>query len=103
MQRLREIVQQTFHTDRQNMKLIQRDNETLILSNCTLLTYNQIEHIVDSMSNVDVSMHPDTTTLSGLLVVFTVLPRTQWYLGSPFVQLVLTAFVVYALACTPQS
>lgn len=97
MQQLREVVRQTFQTDRQNMKLIQRDDETLILSNCSLVTYNHIEHVVNTMSHVDVSMHPDTDPAAGLLVVFTVLPKTQWYLSSYFVQIVLTGLMVYVL------
>lgn len=82
------------------MKLIQRDDETLILSNCSLVTYNHIEYIVDNMSNVDVSMHPDVHDASSLLVVFTVLPRTLWYLSSSFVQVVLTGLMVYVLIAT---
>ena len=83
------------------MKLIQRDDETLILSNCSLVTYNHIEHVVNTMSHVDVSMHPDTDTSAGLLVVFTVLPKTLWYLSSSFVQVVLTGLMVYVLTGSP--
>lgn len=79
------------------MTLIQRDEYTLILQHCDMVTYHNFEYVVHGLGNVDVSIHSDTSGKGGFIVVFTLLPDVRWYCSATFVQYVATILLVNVL------
>jgi hypothetical protein len=96
MQRAKRTINQVLNLERSGGKLLQRDDYTLILSDCEFVPYSSIQLIADQYPHLQISVNHTDHSSSGFIVVFALTPHLNVFKTSACMQLflILTATVV---------
>lgn len=105
MQRLEQTIQTVFRVDEKGGRLIQRDNNTIMLYDYSFIANGAIQLILNQFPHADVTTHSCSSSSSGFVVMFTYMDMGSQWLRSETMQMVLLLLTVvivgnsYLLEC----
>ena len=99
MERAKRTIHQVLNLERSGGKLLQRDDCTLILSDCEFVPYSSIQLIADQYPQLQISVNHTDHSSSGFIVVFALTPHMNVFKSSVCMQLFLVLVAMVA-ACT---
>ena len=93
MQGLRQTVLEVMDVQRNGSKLIQRDDNTLVLSNTTFVNHKMLDVICEQQPHVDISI-VESTKSDGFLVIFALCTKQSLFLSAHFMQIFLCMILI---------
>lgn len=101
MERLRYELTTLFQNRKMHVSLIQRDDYTLIVSNCSVVLFAEMDYVSTKVRGVEITVEDSNTSSSGFIVIFTIYPKLSYWKCSLFMQYILVFFLsLSSVVCT---
>ena len=89
---LRQELNLIFKNRRMEVLFLQRDEYTLIISNCSMVMFAELEYLTTKINGLDVTVEESHTSDTGFIIIFTIYPRRSMCTTSQFIQYIFVIF-----------
>ena len=89
---LRQELNLIFKNRRMEVLFLQRDEYTLIISNCSMVMFAELEYLTTKINGLDVTVEESHTSDTGFIIIFTIYPRRSMWTTSQFIQYIFVIF-----------
>ena len=89
---LRQELNLIFKNRRMEVLFLQRDEYTLIISNCSMVMFAELEYLTTKINGLDVTVEESHTSDTGFIIIFTIYPRRSMWTTSQFIQYIFIIF-----------
>ena len=96
---VKKTIKSVLDVDRIGGKIIARDDDTIILSDCSRLMHEHIEIILKHHPFLQVQYVSSQTSDSGYIVVFSCCTQIAWYQKAAFFEMIYSV-MMFALVCS---
>ena len=72
--------------------IVRRDEYTVILSNCSLVMYGELEYLFNKYPSLDITMESSASGSENFLVIFTLYPHQNFLFSAIFAQYMFSLF-----------
>ena len=92
MDKLRNELNLIFKNRRMEALFLQRDEFTLIISNCSVVMFAELEYLTTKINGLDATVEESHTSDTGFIIIFTIYPRRSIWTTSQFMQYIFAIF-----------